>query len=590
MVSKKLLTCGISALALSVAGCGLGLPAEAPVFDPRLFQRSERAQARLDTSEQLPPLPTTQENPLGGEGLPQAGIARSTFGVGPTTGPSLGSEQEPLFRLSLQQAVQRAVLYNHLVKVAGYQPAIDASRVTEAEGLFDPVFFSNLQFQRKDDETAGEIFTDPTNTGLLSGTTFYDKQDIYEAQAGFKRNLESGGQIQLSYDSTYNELIPQRYLYNPFYENKVTLQLTQPLLRNFGSDVNQARIFISRNDARKSLLEFRKTLEENISKLEEAYWQLVQAQRDVQVEESLLQENEASYKLQLDRVRQNIISSLEVSQVQTSLNARQAALIRAKANARNLSDQLKQLMNDPNLPVSSPVLIVATDDPVEAPMSFDIEDQITSGEENRYELGEQLFTIDDATITYGVARNNTLPKMDFVGSVSPTVVQSNYGDALSQEAKFGHYEWSLGLQIEVPIGNREALSILRRTMLQREQAIEQYAALVSQVALDVKQATTEVDASYRQLEANRESRLAAQRALGDIVERQQKGTEALTPEFVQLRLQLADQLAQQGEAENEALANYNIALERLERAKGTLLRYNNILMEEEPYKNQGLLR
>jgi hypothetical protein len=99
-----------------------------------------------------------------------------------------------------------------------------------------------------------------------------------------------------------------------------------------------------------------------------------------------------------------------------------------------------------------------------------------------------------------------------------------------------------------------------------------------------------VETTYHLIETNRQSRLAAQRALDDVVERQEKGTEAITPEFVQLRLQLADQLAQQSEAENQAIANYNIALERLERAKGTLLRYNNVLLQEEPYKATGLLQ
>jgi len=566
------------------------MPADPPVFDPRMLQRSERAQSRLDPSDQLQPLATEQIDPLGGSGNAAAGTTRPGYLAGPTTGPSLGSDDEPVLRLSLQQAVQRLVLYNHDVKVAGYQPAIDASRVTEAEALFDPTLFSNLQFQKKDDETGGEIFTDPSNPNMLTSTVFYDKQDIYEGQAGVKENLTSGGQVQIDYDTTYNLLIPQRFFDNPYYQNKINFQLTQPLLRNFGSDVNEARIFISRNDARKSLLEFRKSLEEDVSKLEEAYWQLVQSQSDVAVEESLLRENEASYQLQFSRLEQHLISSLEVSQVQTSLEARRAALIRAKADARNLSDQLKQLMNDPNLPVSSPILIVAADDPVESPMNFDMTDQISSAVENRFELGEQLLTIDDASVTYKVAQNNTLPKMDFVGSVAPNVVGSNYGDAVSDEIKFGHFEYSLGLQFEFPLGNREALAIVRRTSLQRQQAIEQYSELIDQVSVDVRQAAREVETTYHLIETNRQSRLAAQRALDDVVERQEKGTEAITPEFVQLRLQLADQLAQQSEAENQAIANYNIALERLERAKGTLLRYNNVILQEEPFKPTGLLK
>lgn len=272
-------------------------------------------------------------------------------------------------------------------------------------------------------------------------------------------------QAELRFDTSYNELVPQRFFYNPYYENRLTFQVTQPLLRDFGGDVNQARIVINRDTARVSLLEFRKAMEENIAKVEEAYWQLVDAQQNVRIEESLLKENEASYKLQFDRLGPGVITSLEVSQVQTSLEARRAALIRAKADARNLSDQLKQLMNDPNLPVSSPVLIVPADAPLTMPMTFDVEDEIKSATENRFELGEQLLKIDTATVTYGVAKNNTLPKLDLVGSVSPQVIKGDYRQTLSEEVKFGNFDYTLGLQFEFPIGNRECLSILRRTEL-----------------------------------------------------------------------------------------------------------------------------
>ncbi|MDB5299107.1 MAG: hypothetical protein JWO87_770, partial [Phycisphaerales bacterium] len=33
-----------------------------------------------------------------------------------------------------------------------------------------------------------------------------------------------------------------------------------------------------------------------------------------------------------------------------------------------------------------------------------------------------------------------------------------------------------------------------------------------------------------------------------------------------------------------AVASYNVAIARLERAKGTLLRYNNVVMDEERFK------
>ena len=45
------------------------------------------------------------------------------------------------------------------VKVAGYQPAIDETRVTEAEARFDPTFFTNVQYSK--DNTLGPTINAP---------------------------------------------------------------------------------------------------------------------------------------------------------------------------------------------------------------------------------------------------------------------------------------------------------------------------------------------------------------------------------------------------------------------------------------------
>ena len=56
----------------------------------------------------------------------------------------------PIVRLPLQEIIHRAVANNLDVKVAGYQPAIDSTRSIEAEARFDPTYFANVQFERRD--------------------------------------------------------------------------------------------------------------------------------------------------------------------------------------------------------------------------------------------------------------------------------------------------------------------------------------------------------------------------------------------------------------------------------------------------------
>ena len=52
--------------------------------------------------------------------------------------------------------------------------------------------------------------------------------------------------------------------------------------------------------------------------------------------------------------------------------------------------------------------------------------------------------------------------------------------------------YTLGLQLEIPIGNRQARAIDQRALLQRQQAITQYEANLKQIAMEVKQALRDV--------------------------------------------------------------------------------------------------
>jgi len=179
-----------------------------------------------------------------------------------------------------------------------------------------------------------------------------------------------------------------------------------------------------------------------------------------------------------------------------------------------------------------------------------------------------------------VGRNNMLPQLNFTGSVSFQGVGLNPGQALKRETLWDDISSSVGLEFELPIGNRAAHAIFRRVQLQRLQAIEQYKNLIDQVQQEVKTSIREVHVTWEEIVQRRQARFTAADSLLAIQQRAEAG-EALTPTFVQLQLDAQERLARAQAEEATAISNYNIAISRLERAKGTLLRYNNVVMEEE---------
>jgi len=135
------------------------------------------------------------------------------------------------------------------------------------------------------------------------------------------------------------------------------------------------------------------------------------------------------------------------------------------------------------------------------------------------------------------------------------------------------------LEYEIPFGNRLARSVLRRAQLQRSQAIEGYIQQIKLIEQEVSTALREVDTSYNEIIKRREAVFRSKDSLRAIQQRRE-ADEALTPTFVQLELDSQQTYANARAEEAQAIRSYNVGISRLERAKGTLLRYNNVVMQE----------
>ena len=543
-----------------IGGCGLSEP---PPFSPESLARIQTEAARPTAERVLPPLPTTMRS-IVPENVNVEDVQRPPRKPLPPLGDAV--------RLTLQEIVHRAVANNHEVRVAGYQAAIDEVRITEAESRFDPTAFSNLTFQREfpQNRFGGELRPTEVLTQTLQG--------------GVRQVLPNGAQVELrGQTSRADNDLPLQFGSNnvdPFWTNELTFQITQPLLRDFGGKVNRAQIVVARNTHTISKLDWRDRLEETLVAIEQAYWELAFAERNVRILEQLLTQTEDTLDVLIKRLRQDT-TRVQVSQAYARVAQRNAELVVARRRIGELSDRIKRLMNDPDLPVSGNVLILASDKPVDEPIRFNLADQIETAMQNRVDLMQQKARINSADWIVEAGKNNMLPQLNFVSAAGLQGVGNDFDTALTRQGNTDLFVWQAGLAFEVPIGNRGPRAIYQRTLLQRQQAIEQYRALAEAAAEEVKVAHRAVETAWEEMIATRESRFAAEDALSAIEQRERAG-EPLTPNFVELKLDRQRELASAAQAEAQAVANYNVAIANIERAKGTLLRYNNVVLKEEP--------
>ncbi|HEV8291119.1 MAG TPA: TolC family protein, partial [Tepidisphaeraceae bacterium] len=313
MKPKNIWVMVLLAGAALVSGCGFSQP---PPFDPKRIERIQIENAREEMPQELPAMPAGPEKAM-------------TEKREPATRPYLRPATRPYGRelpMTLQEAIHRAVINSYEVRVAGYQAAIDEARILEAESRFDPLVFAEGQLQRSFPQGIGGGSLDPLKIFTQS------------LEGGFRQNLTSGGQMELKYQvQRTSSFTRPPQLFTPattqptFYQNDLTLSLTQPLLRDFGASANMARITIARNDYRISLLDFRDKLEVQLQKVEETYWKLLLAQRDVRIQQKLLDDTETMLDLLVNRMAARTdVSEVQVSQTQATLYQRATDLVRQR--------------------------------------------------------------------------------------------------------------------------------------------------------------------------------------------------------------------------------------------------------------------
>lgn len=471
--------------------------------------------------------------------------------------------------MTLQQAIQLAVNNNLDLRVARVQPAIDQSRLTRAEAAFDATLFANFDFQNLDTPR-------PPTTAAAFGTS---QTETYALTTGIRKLMTTGGQIAMQTSFTQTDETPSLFTVNKYFQSDITISVQQPLLRNFGAAVSKGQIEIATNAQQRSIEQLRQQIMEVAFVVEQAYWQLLLARQRLLIQQRLLSRTIETR----DRLKQRgdfDVTPQQITEANSFVELRRADVIRIRQELRSASDQLKQLINAPELPVSGETQIVPVDDPMTEPVAYSTLDAVTSSLRYRPEISVALLDIKDSSVRVRVADNQRLPDLTLSATTRFNGVDTDAIDQAYDRLLEGNFiDWIFGLQFEMPIGNRAAEAQFQENTLQRRAAIINYQRQAQQVIAEVKQALRELDSAYELIGATRSARRAAADNLRAILEQERTGT-SLSPEFLDRKLRRQESLADAEFQEFQALTAYNTAIANYYRALGTLLRRNGIKFDD----------
>ncbi len=408
---------------------------------------------------------------------------------------------ERVLRLGLREAVALALKNNLDLHAEAFGPAVAAATVRESESLYDHLFTARLGGADRRSPVA--------STSLGDGSEIHE--ETLDAGTGISRLLPTGGTVSLgaTLDRTLTNVT--YYQTNPRYESGVTLSLVQPLLRRAGRAVTESGIRSSHDSKDIADLGLRFQTEDLVQRVETTYWNLVQSRVDVQAQAKSVGVAEDFQKISEARLAAGAGTQVDVSQSKAGVAVRRVELLRAENVARSIEENLLGLMMSriPDSPSGEAMRVEPADDPNDSlpPVPTEEPDAaVARALADRSDIRIDRAVLDQAQVGVLVAESDTKADLNLEASVGYSGVASRAGTAFTRSLATRNWpSWSVGLALEIPIGNRAARARLDRATLTREQAEARLRALESNAAVLVRNARREVESTREQIDAARRS-------------------------------------------------------------------------------------
>ncbi len=458
-----------------------------------------------------------------------------------------GAADQREIRLTLSEAVETALLNNLGLRLK-QQDVLEAEGAVQiAAGSFAPLLSAEAG-------AAGH------KTTAVSPTTAEEERTT-NWQVGVRRRFTPGTEIDLSLSNNTLDTDADLLLFDPVYRSGITIGITQPLLKDRGSETQLAE-----SKAAQSLLDARTFLVDDeaadlAARVKTAYWDLVLAYQNLDVLALSLKLAETLRDETASRIEAGTLADIDIFQPESEVAVREQELISGQQAIGGAEDRLKLLINSRNW--LNPLLPI--DLPVTKPIAYDPVQILEKALADRPDLKAAALQVQSTRWQLKTAENELLPALDLYGSAGFGGTADSYGRAIDSSLDADDHQWQVGLRFSHPLDNTLAEGRYRQVDARHAKNQSTLEMLKQEVRRQARATIRDLELSLKTIEAANKTTLARQKSL-----------EAEQAKFDAGRATTFDVLvAQQAysralSAENQAKITYAQAVAALDRLLGVV--------------------
>lgn len=499
-------------------------------------------------------------------------FAAVVFFVWPAEAGQQGPNQ---IELSLAECLKMTLEGNLDISVAKYSPEISSEGIGLAREKFLPKLSMNY---------SNQSLNYLGNWGI-EGTNF--QSDNSQVRFSLDQEIVTGASVQLRYTNQTSESNRNYTAVNPQYWNELSLDITQPILKNFGYSISKYEVNKAKIQHDLSLKDVDETTLQKIYELEEAYWNLVYSRENLKVRELSLEQSQVQLRRTREAARMGNKSSIDVLGAETEVANWEDQVLSARAQVETYQDILKKILNLPTDESSSETALIPTDKPVimKPDMTFEQALEITLS--TNPQMGRLRTQLEGNRLDIGFYKNQMLPQLDVNFSIwypgqsgirniylndNPLTgiivdrIQGSRWEAFKDILKRTYQNWSFNITLNLPLENLFSRSKLSQVRLEEEKNRAEEERLEKSMYYDLQEI-------FKSLK-NNERRLTSTARYREMVEKK------LEAEMQRYRLGLVgsewlfryqQDLAQAKASEIKAITDYKVTVARLEKMLGISL-------------------
>jgi outer membrane protein TolC len=478
--------------------------------------------------------------------------------------PAATQSVKPVAPTTMPLNIERArllALHNNLdLHVELINPTLARESLSEAEAQFESTFFGDANYAATDSATYSQLLNAQAKT--------------LTSDVGVNVPLRTGGTLNVTLpfdrfetDNSFNTL-------NPAYEANLQGSFSIPVLRGAGLYYNTQQIRVAFYEYEATLATTKLEVTRVLADVDRAYWALFAGREQLVVRQKQLDLANA----QLDRARRQVAAQVqaqvEVVRAESGVSDAVEQVITTENDTRTRQRDLKRIINDPEMAVDSDTLVIPITPPNATEYHLDPDKLLTIAMRDRMDLLATELHIAEAVSNVRVAKSDLLPLVTLSYQYQQNGLGPSFSSAYEQIGRNQFSDNTVGVHIEIPIGNEAAKSRLRAALARRLQQLATKEQQQAQIKEDVLNALDTLNLNWQRIVAAHERVVLNTRLVAAEIRQFEIGLQTST-EVLDAETKLADARS----SEVTALTDYQIAQVDIAYATGSILGANRVIWQ-----------